>query len=360
MKVMMKGNEAVGEGAIRAGCRHFFGYPITPQSELPHYLAWRLPEVGGVYLQAESEVAAINMVYGAASAGARVMTSSSSPGISLMQEGISYMAGAELPCVIVNIMRGGPGLGNIGPAQSDYFQATRGGGHGDYRHIVLAPCSVQEIIDLMGLAFDLADRYRNPVMVVGDGILGQMMEPVELTDAEPPAPPARPWATTGTRGRGRTNIINSLYIIPEELEAVNRRLAAKYARMEEEEQRWETYRLDGAEVVVVAYGTMARIARAAVDRACARGVAAGLIRPVTLWPFPRRAFAQVGPGARCFLAVEMSAGQMVDDVRLAVDGTRPVYFYGRAGGVVPSVREVAEAIIKVAGGATGDQDLCQT
>lgn len=355
---MMKGNEAVGEGAIRAGCRFFFGYPITPQSELPHYLAWRLPEVGGVYLQAESEVAAINMVYGAASAGARVMTSSSSPGISLMQEGISYLAGAELPCVIVNIMRGGPGLGNIAPAQSDYFQATRGGGHGDYRHIVLAPSSVQEIIDLMGLAFELADRYRNPVMVVGDGILGQMMEPVEMKEEEPPILPPKPWATTGIRGRGRPNIINSLYIVPEELEAVNKRLAAKYAVMEEKEQRWDTHRLADAEVVVVAYGTMARIARAAVDKARAQGVAAGLIRPITLWPFPTRAFAEVSSRVKCFLAIEMSAGQMVEDVRLAVNGARPVHFYGRAGGVVPSVREVMDAILNAGGGESGAQDLC--
>ena len=260
--------------------------------------------------------------------------------------------------MIVNIMRGGPGLGNIAPAQSDYFQATRGGGHGDYRHIVLAPSSVQEIIDLMGLAFDLADRYRNPVMVVGDGILGQMMEPVELKEEEPPVPPAKPWATTGMRGRGHPNIINSLYIVPEELEAVNRRLAVKYARMEEDEQRWDAYRVDDAAVVVVAYGTMARIARAAVDMARARGVATGLIRPITLWPFPRRAFAHISPGVLCFLVVEMSAGQMVDDVRLAVNGARPVHFYGRTGGVVPTVREVAEAITRVAGGEAGGQDLC--
>ncbi|MEW5762161.1 MAG: 3-methyl-2-oxobutanoate dehydrogenase subunit VorB [Bacillota bacterium] len=357
---MMKGNEAIGEGAIRAGCRYFFGYPITPQSELPHYLAWRLPEVGGVYLQAESELAAINMVYGAAAAGARVMTSSSSPGISLMQEGISYLAGAELPCVIVNIMRGGPGLGNIAPAQSDYFQATRGGGHGDYRHIVLAPSTVQEIIDLMGLAFDLADRYRNPVLVVGDGILGQMMEPVELKDEAPPAPPPKPWATTGIRGRGRPNIINSLYIVPEDLEEVNRRLAAKYAAIRAREPRWETHRLEDAEVVVVAYGTVARIARAAVDRVRARGLAAGLIRPITLWPFPERPFAGLRGRVRRFLAVEMSAGQMVEDVRLAVQGAAPVHFYGRTGGIVPSVREVAEAISSIAGGkSVAEEDFHQ-
>ncbi|ACX52487.1 pyruvate flavodoxin/ferredoxin oxidoreductase domain protein [Ammonifex degensii KC4] len=340
-RVLMKGNEAFGEGAIRAGCRYFFGYPITPQSELPHYLARRLPEVGGVYLQAESEVAAINMVYGAAAAGARVMTSSSSPGISLMQEGISYLAGAELPCVIVNVMRGGPGLGNIAPAQSDYFQAVKGGGHGDYRLLCLAPSSVQEILDLMGLAFDLADKYRNPVMVLGDGILGQMMEPVELPpySGELKLPP-KPWATTGTAGRGTRNIINSLYIEPEELEEVNLRLKAKYRRMEEEEKRWETYLLEEAELVLVAFGTMARVARAAVERLREEGIAAGLIRPITLYPFPDAPFHAAFSRARAFLVVEMNLGQMVEDVRLAVEGRCPVHFYGRTGGVVPTVAEV--------------------
>jgi 2-oxoglutarate ferredoxin oxidoreductase subunit alpha len=337
----MKGNEAFGEGAIRAGCRFFFGYPITPQSELPHYLAWRLPEVGGLYLQAESEIAAINMVYGAAAAGVRVMTSSSSPGISLMMEGISYIACAELPCVIVNIMRGGPGLGNIAPSQADYFQAVKGGGHGDYRLLVLAPASVQEVLDLVGLAFDLADKYRNPVMVVGDGILGQMMEAVELGPAPEVKLPPKPWATTGTAGRKTRNIINSLYIEPEELEKVNLRLQAKYRQMAEEEKRWEDYRMEDAELVLAAFGMVARIAKAVVDRLRAEGIPAGLVRPITLYPFPDGAFERAAGKARAFLTVEMNAGQMVEDVRLAVCGRRPVHFYGRTGGMLMTVAEVA-------------------
>ncbi|MDI6631398.1 MAG: 3-methyl-2-oxobutanoate dehydrogenase subunit VorB [Bacillota bacterium] len=340
-KILMKGNEAFGEGAIRAGCRFFFGYPITPQSELPHYLAWRLPEVGGLYLQAESEIAAINMVYGAAAAGVRVMTSSSSPGISLMMEGISYIACAELPCVIVNIMRGGPGLGNIAPSQADYFQAVKGGGHGDYRLLVLAPASVQEVLDLVGLAFDLADKYRNPVMVVGDGILGQMMEAVELGPAPEVKLPPKPWATTGTAGRKTRNIINSLYIEPEELEKVNLRLQAKYRQMAEEEKRWEDYRMEDAELVLAAFGMVARIAKAVVDRLRAEGIPAGLVRPITLYPFPDGAFERAAGKARAFLTVEMNAGQMVEDVRLAVCGRRPVYFYGRTGGMLTTVAEVA-------------------
>lgn len=339
-KVLMKGNEAFGEGAVRAGCRFFFGYPITPQSEIPHYLARRLPEVGGVYLQAESEVAAINMVYGAAAAGARVMTSSSSPGISLMQEGISYLAGAELPCVIVNIMRGGPGLGNIAPSQADYFQAVKGGGHGDYRLLVLAPASVQEILDLMVLAFELADKYRNPVMVLGDGILGQMMEPVELGPLPAIQLPPKPWATTGTGGRGTRRIINSLYIEPEELEKLNLRLQEKYRQMEAKEKRWEEYWVDGAELILVAFGIVGRIAKAVVDKLRAEGVPAGLIRPITLYPFPDTPLVRAGDTAKAFLVVEMNTGQMVEDVRLAVCGRRPVYFYGRAGGMLTPVAEV--------------------
>ncbi|RJX18122.1 MAG: 3-methyl-2-oxobutanoate dehydrogenase subunit VorB [Ammonifex sp.] len=340
-RVLMKGNEAFGEGAVRAGCRHFFGYPITPQSELPHYLARRLPEVGGLYLQAESEVAAINMVYGAAAAGARVMTSSSSPGISLMQEGISYIACAELPCVVVNIMRGGPGLGNIAPSQADYFQAVKGGGHGDYRLPVLAPASIQEIIDLIVLAFDLADKYRNPVMVVGDGILGQMMEPVELGPAPEVTPPPKPWATTGTLGRKSRNVVNSLYIEPEELEKVNLRLQAKYKQVEQEEKRWEEYRADDAQVIIVAFGMVARIAKAVVDSMRMAGIPVGLIRPVTLYPFPDKPLAASASGAaKAFLVVEMNAGQMLEDVKLAVCGRKPVHFYGRTGGMVTSVAEV--------------------
>ncbi|MBO8127701.1 MAG: 3-methyl-2-oxobutanoate dehydrogenase subunit VorB [Peptococcaceae bacterium] len=349
-RVLMKGNEAFGEGAIRAGCRYFFGYPITPQSELPHFLAKRLPEIGGVYLQAESEVSAINMVYGAAAAGARVMTSSSSPGISLMQEGISYIVGAQLPCVIINVMRGGPGLGNIAPAQGDYFQATKGGGHGDYKLIVLAPASVQEIITHMQLAFDLADKYRNPVMVVGDGILGQMMEPVDLegTGGEM-AEPSKPWATTGMRGRKERNIVNSLCIVPEENEKNNLQLAAKYGEIQRSEQRWEEYGLDDAEWVLVAFGTVARVAKGVVDKARKEGIAAGLIRPITLWPFPEKAFNKVIDQVKGFLTVEMSLGQMVEDVRLCVQGRQPVRFLGRPGGMVPSVREVYEELKKMAG-----------
>ncbi|WP_003542509.1 3-methyl-2-oxobutanoate dehydrogenase subunit VorB [Desulfotomaculum nigrificans] len=352
-KVLMKGNEAIGEGAIRAGCRHFFGYPITPQSELPHYLAKRMPEVGGVFLQAESEVSSINMVYGAAGAGVRVMTSSSSPGISLMQEGISYLVGAELPCVIVNVMRGGPGLGNIAPAQGDYFQSVKGGGHGDYKLIVLAPASVQEIIDMMQLAFDLADKYRTPVMVLGDGILGQMMEPVELDDeVTVPEIPARPWAASGLKGREKPNVINSLYIVPEECEKLNQRLFAKYAAITAAETRWEEYRLADAEIVLTGFGTCARIAKSVVDKARAEGIKAGLIRPITLWPFPAEVYAKATAHAEQFLCVEMSMGQMVEDVKLAVNGKRPVHFYGRSGGMVPLARDVLAEVRKlVAGGA---------
>ncbi|AEG61258.1 3-methyl-2-oxobutanoate dehydrogenase subunit VorB [Desulforamulus ruminis] len=352
-KVLMKGNEAIGEGAIRAGCRHFFGYPITPQSELPHYLAKRMPEVGGVFLQAESETSSINMVYGAAGAGFRTMTSSSSPGISLMQEGISYLVGAELPCVIVNVMRGGPGLGNIAPAQSDYFQSVKGGGHGDYRLIVLAPASVQEIIDLMGLSFGLADQYRTPVMVVGDGILGQMMEPVEL-DEEVTLPeiPAKPWAAGGLKGRTAPNIINSLYIVPEACEDLNKKLFAKYETITQRETRWEEYRLEDAEIVLTGFGTAARIAKSVVDKARAEGIKAGLIRPITLWPFPSEVYAKAAEQAGQFLCVEMSMGQMVEDVKLAVNGRKPVGFYGRSGGMVPLAKDVFAEVKKLmAGGA---------
>lgn len=349
-KVLMKGNEAIGEGAVRAGCRYFFGYPITPQSELPHYLAKRLPEVGGVYLQSESETAAINMVYGAAGAGARVMTSSSGPGISLMQEGISYLAGAELPCVIVNMIRGGPGLGNIAPAQSDYFQAVKGGGHGDYRVITFAPASVQEIIDFMKDAFELADKYLNPVMVLADGILGQMMEPVELGEEEEIKVPPRPWAANGRRGREKKNLINSLYIIPEEMEKHNHKLARKYAEIAEKEQRWEEYQADDAEMILVAFGTAARISKAVVDKAREEGLRVGLIRPILVWPFPVKAFEKVISHAKQFLTVEMNMGQMVEDVKLAVAGRRPVYFTGRTGGMLPVVSDVLREVKKLMSG----------
>ncbi|MHB8155971.1 MAG: 3-methyl-2-oxobutanoate dehydrogenase subunit VorB [Desulfocucumaceae bacterium] len=346
-KILMKGNEAIGEGAVRAGCRYFFGYPITPQSELPHYLAKRMPEVGGLYLQAESEVASINMIFGAAGAGARVMTSSSGPGISLMQEGISYLAGAELPCVIVNMIRGGPGLGNIAPAQSDYFQATKGGGHGDYRLLVLAPASVQEIIDLMQDAFELADKYRNPIMIMGDGVLGQMMEPVELGEEKPVQIFEKSWAATGRMKREKKNLINSLYIVPESCEVHNIKLQEKYSSIYSCEQRWEDYYTEGAELVIVAFGTAARICKAVVDSCREEGIAVGLLRPITLWPFPDQRISELVAGAKAFISVEMNMGQMVEDVRLAVNGKRPVHFYGRVGGMLPVARDIYSEVKKI-------------
>ncbi|MCF8009711.1 MAG: 3-methyl-2-oxobutanoate dehydrogenase subunit VorB [Clostridiales bacterium] len=349
-KVLMKGNEAIGEGAVRAGCRYFFGYPITPQSELPHYLAKRLPEENGVYLQSESETSAINMVYGAAGAGSRVMTSSSGPGISLMQEGISYIAGAELPCVIVNMMRGGPGLGNIAPAQSDYLQAVKGGGHGDYFVVCIAPASVQEIIDFMYDAFDIADKYFTPVMVLADGILGQMMEPVEFKENQEMELPEKPWAANGKRGRESKNIINSLYIVPEDLEEHNFKLKDKYSIIEEKEQRWEEYYTEDAELVLTAFGTSARVCKAVVDKARQEGLAVGLIRPIMVWPFPQKAFDKVIHSAKQFLTVEMNTGQMVEDVKLAVAGRRPVYFTGRPGGMLPIANDIFEEVKKLMSG----------
>ena len=344
-KVLMKGNEALAEAAIRAGCRYFFGYPITPQNEIPQYLSKRLPEVGGVFLQAESEIAAINMVYGTAGAGARVMTSSSSPGISLKQEGITYIAGAELPCVIVNMQRGGPGLGSIQPAQSDYFQAVKGGGHGDYKMLVLAPATIQEMVDLMGKAFDLADEYRNPVMILGDGILGQMMEGVEFPAEETLVTIAeKPWATTGAKGR-KPNVINSLFLDPVELEKHNHHLQRKYDRMAKEIM-WENYQTDDAELVLVGYGSSARIAKAAVDLARTQGIKAGLFRPITLFPFPKEALQQACKQAKHVLTVEMSMGQLVEDVRYNLEFKVPVHFYGRCGGMVPTTRAVLEEIIR--------------
>lgn len=351
-RLLMKGNEAIGEAAVRAGCRYFFGYPITPQSELTHYLARRLPEVGGLYLQAESEVATINMVYGAAGAGARVMTASSGPGISLMQEGLSFMAGAELPCVVVNLMRGGPGLGNIGPSQADYAQATKGGGHGDYHMIVLAPNSVQEIMDHTRKAFELADQYRNPVMVMADGIMAQMMEPVELEEESEIELPAKPWAATGTAYHEGRNVINSCFVIPEEMEVVNLRLEKKYQQMRQSEQLCDSYMLDGAEIALVAFGTASRLCRAVVEKAREMGIPAGLIRPVTLWPFPYDFIGEIAGKFKCMLAVEMNMGQMQEDVQLAVKGQIPVYHYGRLGGMVPVARDILEEVIKLySGGA---------
>jgi 2-oxoglutarate ferredoxin oxidoreductase subunit alpha len=333
----MKGNEAIAEAAIQAGCRFFFGYPITPQNQIPEYMARRMPEVGGTFLQAESEVSAINMVYGAAGAGARVMTSSSSPGISLKQEGISYIACAELPCVIVNMVRSGPGLGGILPSQGDYFQAVKGGGHGDYRLIVLAPNSVQEAADHVMEAFDLADLYRVPVMILGDGMIGQMMEPVEFRQPKKRELPPKTWAATGYDGSKPRAVINSLYIEAEEMQTVNSRLQAVYKKITDNETRWNTFMMDDADICIVAY-------RNAIIKAREMGIKAGLIRPITLWPFPSQAIAKAAERCKAFLAVEMSAGQMVEDVRLAVNGKRPVSFTGITGGFVPTPRQITEAL----------------
>ena len=351
-KILMKGNEAIGEAAVVAGCRHYFGYPITPQSELIEYMAKRMPQVQGVFLQAESEISAINMVYGAAAAGCRVMTSSSSPGVSLKQEGISYIAGAQLPCVIVNMQRGGPGLGSIQPGQADYFQATKGGGHGDYRNIVLAPNSVQEMADITGLAFDLADKWRNGVMILGDGALGQMMEPVEFKE-NASAPAEKPWAATGLHGRKKHNVVNSLFLQPDLMEKHNHVLQAKYAQIAAEETRWESLQTEDADVVVVAYGISSRIAQTAINQARKEGVKVGMLRPITLWPFPTEPIAQLAKTAKAFAVFEMSAGQMVEDVRLAVNGACPVYFHGRTGGMLPTPKELYEQIMTVARGEGG-------
>ncbi|GMA99602.1 3-methyl-2-oxobutanoate dehydrogenase subunit VorB [Pelosinus sp. IPA-1] len=352
-KILMKGNEAIGEAAIIAGCRHYFGYPITPQTELTEYMSKRMSNIGGVFVQAESEVAAINMVYGAAGAGARAMTSSSSPGISLKQEGISYIAGAELPCVIVNIMRGGPGLGSIQPSQCDYFQATKGGGHGDYRNIVLAPNSVQELADITVQSFELADKYRNPVMLLGDGALGQMMEPVDLTMIKTKSIVAKPWAATGLRGRKDSNIINSLHLKPEDLEKHNIHLQEKYKEISSKEVRYEAINTEDAELIMIAYGITSRIARSAMDMARNKGIKVGLLRPITLWPFPELVISKLASRAQAFLTVELSAGQMVEDVRLAVNGAKPVYFYGRMGGMMPNPKEIYGQIVNIMFGKGG-------
>lgn len=351
-KVLMKGNEALAEAAIQAGCRHYFGYPITPQNEVTAYMAKRMPEVGGVFLQAESEVSAINMVYGAGGAGARVLITSSSPGISLMQEGISYIAGAEVPCVIANIMRGGPGLGGIQPSQSDYFQTTKGGGHGDYRLIVLAPSTIQEMADLVQEAFDIADEYRNPVMILGDGMLGQMMEPVDFDNIKKSGRqiPEKTWATTGMGSRKVRNIINSLELDPQVLENHNIDLFKKYERAEKNEVRYEMLNCDDADIVLVAYGTIARVAKNVMEMAKREGLKVGLIRPISLWPFPVEPFEKTADRVKAYLSVEMSMGQMVEDVRLAVDGKKPVYFYGRVGGMVPEPAAIMNEIRKISGG----------
>lgn len=346
MKVLLRGNEAMAEAAIRAGCRCYFCYPITPQGELVEYMARHLPRHGGVFLQAESEVAAINMVYGAAAAGVRTMTSSSSPGISLKMEGISYLAGARLPAVIVNVMRAGPGLGNIAPAQGDYFQAAKGGGHGDYRLIVLAPSTVQEAAELVMLAFDLSDRYRVPAMILADGMLGQMMEPVELPEPIPPGRiPPKPWALTGAKDRA-PNVVSSFDLDPYRFREILRALWAVYREIERNEVRWEEYATEDAELVLVAYGTMGRICRTVVRRARKEGLRVGLFRPISLWPFPYAPLRRLAERVPVLLTVELSAGQMWEDVRLAVEGRAKTPFYGELGGVVPTPEEILSEVKK--------------
>lgn len=338
-KVLMKGNEAMGAAAVAAGCRYFFGYPITPQTELAAYMSKTMPKIGGTYLQAESEVAAINMVYGASAAGARTMTSSSSPGVSLKSEGISYLAGADLPAVIINVQRGGPGLGGIQPSQADYWQATRGLGHGDFHCVVYAPCSVQEMADYVYKAFDVADEYRTPVLILADGMLGQMMEPVVLPEPKEELP-EKPWATCGHKGQRPHNVANSLYLTADALERLNVERFERYAEIERKEQMAEQIMTEDAEIVVVAFGASARVALSAVKKAREKGIKVGLLRPISLWPFPKNAIESTLDTAKAFLTVEMNMGQMVDDVRLAVNGRVPVEFFGRTGGVIPTPAEV--------------------
>ena len=348
-KVLMKGNEAIAEAAIRAGCRHYFGYPITPQTEIAADMAKRMPKIGGTFLQAESEISAINMVYGVAGTGKRVMTSSSSPGVSLKQEGISYMAGADLPALIVNVQRGGPGLGGIQPSQSDYFQATKGGGHGDYHLIVLTPSSVQEMADLTALAFDLAEKYRMPAMLLADGTMGQMMEPVVLPEPSESTTP-KPWAVTGTQCKRPHNIINSLYLVPEILEKTNLERYERYRQVEENEVRYESFMMDDAEYCVVAFGIAARVARSAVVTARQQGIRVGMIRPITVWPFPKEPLAKAAEQVKGFISVELSMGQMIEDVKLATQCRKPVVLCSRVGGVIPSPEQVLQTIQEMAGG----------
>lgn len=344
-KVLMKGNEAIAEAALSAGCTCFFGYPITPQNQIPEYMSKRMPQIGGTFVQAESEIAAINMVYGAAGAGARVMTSSSSPGISLKQEGISYIACAELPCLIVNMVRSGPGLGGILPSQGDYFQAVKGGGHGDYRLITLAPASVQEAVDMVMLGFDLADQYRNPVMILGDGMIGQMMEPAEFSNYEKRDLPPKTWAATGWKDKTRPRaIINSLYIEAEVMSEVNAHLQEKYALIAKNETRVEEYLTEDAEYIIAAFGTTARVAKSTAQMARKEGIKVGVIRPITVWPFPSASFKKAAEKVRGILTVEMNCGQMVEDVRLAVAGRVPVEFYGTTGGFVPEQKNILKKI----------------
>lgn len=348
-KVLMKGNEAIAEAAIIAGCRHYFGYPITPQTEVAAYMAKKMPKIGGCFLQAESEIAAINMVYGVSSTGKRVMTSSSSPGISLKGEGLSYLAGSDLPALVVNVQRGGPGLGGIQPSQSDYFQATRGGGHGDYHMIVLAPASVQEMAELTVKGFDLADKYRMTTMILADGTMGQMMEPVSLDfDIKPEI--EKPWATTGTKMEREHNIVNSLSLVPEELEMLNLNRYERYKIVEENETMYEEYMVDDADIVIAAFGIAARVSKNAVNEARRQGIKVGLIRPITLWPFPKAPFEKAAETAKAFISVELSMGQMIEDVKLATNCKRPVTLCNRVGGMIPSPEQVLKAIIDVNNG----------
>ena len=351
-KVLMKGNEALAEAAIIAGCRHYFGYPITPQTEVAAYMAKRMPKIGGTFLQAESEIAAINMVYGVSSAGHRVMTSSSSPGISLKGEGLSYLAGSDLPALVINVQRGGPGLGGIQPAQSDYFQATKGGAHGDFHMIVLAPASVQEMADLTVKGFELADKYRMTSMILADGTMGQMMEPVSLEYDIKPAP-EKPWATTGTKMQREHNIVNSLSLVPEELEKFNIERYKRYEEVEKNEVMYEEYMMDDAEICIAAFGIAARVSKNAITEARRQGIKAGMIRPITLWPFPKAPFKKAAQSVKQFISVELSMGQMIEDVRLATECRVPVTLCNRVGGMIPSPEMVLEAIKEAAknGGA---------
>lgn len=344
-RVLMKGNEAIAEAAIRAGCRHYFGYPITPQTEVAAYMAKKMPKIGGVFLQAESELASINMVYGAAAAGMRVMTSSSSPGISLKAEGLSYIAGSDVPALVVNVQRGGPGLGGIQPSQSDYFQATRGGGHGDYHMIVLAPASVQEMASLTVKGFNLADKYLMTSMILADGTIGQMMEPITFEDACIETY-EKPWALTGTGCRREHNIINSLYLKPDELEKKNFQRYERYKLVEQNEAMWEDYMMEDAEICVVAFGIASRVAKNAIVAARKEGIKAGLIRPITLWPFPQKAVAEAADRVKGFISVELNMGQMIEDVRLYSQCKKPVALCNRCGGMIPSPDEVLESIRK--------------
>ncbi len=348
-KVLMKGNEAIAEAAIRSGCRHYFGYPITPQTELAAYMAKRMPKIDGVFLQAESEISAINMVYGVAATGKRVMTSSSSPGISLKQEGISYIAGSDLPALIVNVQRGGPGLGGIQPSQADYFQAVKGGGHGDYHLIVLTPASVQEMADLTSTAFDLADKYRMPVMLLADGTIGQMMEPVELPE-EKTVTVDKPWALTGTKMQRKHNIVNSLYLNTEELEKINFERFERYKQIEENEVMYESFMMEDADICVVAFGIAARVSKNAIVEARRQGIKVGLIRPITVWPFPTKPIADAAGKVKAFISVELSMGQMIEDVKIASNCSKPVYLCNRTGGMIPSPEQVLAKILEVDGG----------